>query len=229
MHTLQTFYKSKKWEALLPILKAQRLNAEGQLICAYCGKPIVRAYDCIGHHVEPLTESNVNDVTVSLNPDNILFVHHRCHNKIHNKLGGYERRVYVVWGAPLSGKTTWVKENMNEGDLIIDIDSIWQCISGMDRYIKPARIKRNVFLVRDALIDQVKHRTGKWTNAYVIGGYPLISERERLVSMLGAQDIFIDVPKEECLLRLNHSNDRDKKEWERFILEWFDRYTPPTH
>lgn len=228
MYTLQNFYKSRAWERILVVMKGQRLDSEGQLICAYCGKPIVRAYDCIGHHVQPLTDENVNDCMIALNPDNVLFVHHRCHNKIHNKLGGYERHVYVVYGAPLSGKSTWVNESKTEGDLVVDMDSIWQCVSGCDRYVKPNRLKRNVFLIRDMLLEQVQHRTGKWVNAYVIGGYPLVSERERLIATLGAREIFIECPQEECIRRLNECGSRDITEWEKYIATWFERYSPPT-
>lgn len=106
MDTLQYFYKSKKWEKLVKYIKAERINAQGELLCEYCQKPIVKAYDCIGHHKEPLTEQNVEDVSVSLNPENIMLVHHKCHNHIHQKLYHEQRQVFVVWGSPFSGKST---------------------------------------------------------------------------------------------------------------------------
>lgn len=229
MYDLSTFYRCKEWRRLLESLKLERVNDEGQVICEYCGKPIVRAYDIIGHHKVELTEDNVNDVTISLNPDNVELVHHKCHNYIHNKLGYGVREVYLVYGAPLSGKSTWVRDNMSEGDLIIDMDNIWQCVSGCDRYIKPNRLKSIAFRIRDSLLDSVRYRFGKWNNAYIIGGYPLISERERLCNELGAREVFIDISKEECLQRLEVCEDgRDKAEWTRYIEEWFERYTPHT-
>lgn len=227
MYNLETFYRSREWRSLLENLKLERVDDKGQIICEYCQKPITRAYDVIGHHKEHLTEENVNDFNISLNPANISFVHHRCHNFIHNKLGYSGRQVFVVYGAPLSGKTTWVKNNMSEGDMVVDMDSIWQCISGCDRYIKPNRLKAVAFKVRDSLIDSIKYRYGKWKNAYVIGGYPYQSERERLCKELGAREIFIDVSKDECIDRLQASEDRNQDEWRKYIDEWFERYTPP--
>lgn len=227
MYNLETFYRSREWRSLLENLKLERVDDKGQIICEYCQKPITRAYDVIGHHKEHLTEENVNDFNISLNPANISFVHHRCHNFIHNKLGYSGRQVFVVFGAPLSGKTTWVKNNMSEGDMVVDMDSIWQCISGCDRYIKPNRLKAVAFKVRDSLIDSIKYRYGKWKNAYVIGGYPYQSERERLCKELGAREIFIDVSKDECIDRLQASEDRNQDEWRKYIDEWFERYTPP--
>ena len=230
-YTLDNFYQSKQWIALMQQLRLQRVNTDGLLLCEHCGRPITKAYDCTGHHVIELTDRNVNDVTISLNPDNIMIVHHKCHNKIHHKLSMTDRRtVYVVYGAPCSGKTSFVRDNMEQGDLIIDIDSIWECISGCERYTKPARLNSNVFTLRDNLIEQVRYRVGKWLTAWIIGGYPLTAERERLCKSLGAREIFVDTPRDECLRRLHDAaaNDgRDVDEWTRYISDWFEKYTPP--
>lgn len=229
MYTLDNFYTGRSWVNFMRALKLERVNENGDLICAYCGKPIVRAYDCIGHHVIELTEENVNDAAISLNPDNVWLVHHKCHNQIHNKLGYREdlRKIYLVYGSPLSGKSTWVNDVKRSGDLIVDIDSIWQCVSGCDKYVKDGRLNACVFGVRDTLLDMVRCRRGKWLNAYVIGGYPLISERERLCRELGATEIFIDTDKEECIRRLMENPDgRDIDQWMRFINDWWRRYNP---
>lgn len=230
-YTLDNFYKSKEWEKLVALLRIQRINQDGDIICQYCGEPIIRAYDCIGHHVIELDENNVNDAMLSLNPDNIQLVHHKCHNRIHKKFyyGEDTRQVYLVYGSPLSGKTTWVNQVRNDGDLIVDMDSIWQAVSGCDRYVKPGALNACVFGVRDYLFECVRYRRGKWRNAYVIGGYPLISERERLCKELRAREVFIDTSKDECLRRLDDCDDgRDVEEWQAFIDEWWKRYAPRT-
>lgn len=44
----------------------------------------------------------------------------------------------------------------------------------------------------------------------------------RLADMLGARLIHIDTSKEECLERLEYSEDgRDKKEWSKYIEDWW--------
>lgn len=219
-----SFYRSTEWKKLMDNLKLERVNEEGQVICEHCGKPIVKSYDIIGHHKIELDEENVMDANISLNPKNIMLVDHKCHNLIHNKLGYAHRQVYLVYGSPLSGKSSYVKQNMLSGDLIIDIDNIWQCVSGQPRYEKPARLNSIVFKIRDELLNSVKFRMGKWNNCYIVGGYPLQSERERLIRELGAREIFIDTDKEECLKRLEMVDDgRNKEEWTKYIDEWFER------
>ena len=224
MYDLSSFYHGKEWRKLVEAIRIERVNEDGQLICEYCGKPIVRKYDAIGHHKVELTEENVNDFEVSLNPDNVVMVHHACHNRIHDKLGYSRREVYLVYGPPRAGKTTWVRENMTEGDLVVDMDNVWECVSGCERYVKPKRLNAVVFKVRDVLIDAVKYRLGRWHNAYVIGGYPLSSERERLCRELGAREVFIDATMEECIQRAEGMDKDSVEDWKKFIAEWFERY-----
>ncbi len=220
--SLYNFYRSKEWVNLLKLIRNERIDSEGNIICEHCQRPIVRAYDCIGHHKTELTEENYTDYNISLNPDNIALVHHKCHNIIHNKLSYSGRQVYIVYGSPLSGKSSYVTDNMTEGDLVIDMDNIWQCVSGCDRYIKPNRLKNVVFSVRDNLLESVKYRRGKWLNVYIIGGYPYSAERERLAESLGARLIHIDTTKDECLKRLLSSDDgRDKVEWTKYIEDYW--------
>lgn len=223
---LADFYHSREWERLMQLLRIERINADGELICECCGKPITKKYDCIGHHKVELTEQNYQLAEIALNPENIALVHHRCHNKIHDRLGlSYTKQVYLVYGSPLSGKTTWVRDNMSAGDLVVDMDSIWECISGQPRYIKPKRLTQNAFAVRDCLIDMIRTRRGNWLNAYLITTSPMLSERERLCRTLGAREIHISTEKEECLRRLSQCKDgRNYNEWRKYIDEYFEKY-----
>ena len=220
--TLDNFYKSREWESLVGRLRIERATDDGEIICEYCGKPINRKYDCIGHHEIELTEDNVNDYSVSLNPENVKLIHFRCHNRIHGRWEGARglvQRVYLVYSAPCSGKSTWVHEAANDDDLILDLDKLWESVCMSDRYHKPNRLKANVFGLRDCIIDQIRTRKGKWRNAFVIGGYPLATERTRLCEMLRAEPIYIEADKETCLSRAHN------EAWKGYIEDWFEDYT----
>ena len=214
-------YKSKEWENLLEELKLERTNSEGKLICEYCGKEIVKAYNCIGHHKIPLNNANVNDYNISLNKEKIMLIHFKCHNAVHHRFG-YElpKKVYIVYGSPCSGKSTWVEEMATTDDLIIDIDKIWECISFCDKYNKPKKLQQNVFETRNNLLEQVKMRLGNWQNAFIVGTYPLKMERQRLADKLGAETIFIECSKDICLNRAKNNN------WKEYIEEWFESFQP---
>ena len=226
MFTLDTFYKSSDWQKLLAVLKMERVDGDGNLICWHCGKPITKSYDAIGHHTIFLTEENVNDAMISLNPDLIQFVHHRCHNLIHNKFGYKRKEIFLVYGPPLSGKHEWVADNLTDGELVINIDDIWMALSGLPRYQKPGRLNAIVFQLHRDLMDAARMRLGKWNTAYIVGGYPLISERERLCQEFGAREIFLDRSKDECLLRAKELGLDET--YSGYIEEWFRRYKPIT-
>ena len=228
MYDLNSFYHSKQWQKLLEQIKHERLNEDGNIICEYCEKPIVRAYDIIGHHKVELTEENVNDFEVSLNPENIQLVHHRCHNYIHNKLGYSDKRIYLIYGSPCSGKSTYLDSVVEAGDLIVDLDRIRQAINGQPTHCLTPKLNSISFGIRDFLMDCIRMRRGKWTRAYIIGGFPMVSERERICRETGAIEVYIESTKEECLERLERDpNNRDIELWKGYIDSWWDKYTRP--
>ena len=221
MFTLYNFFRSKQWVNFLKVLKSERVNEEGFIVCEHCGETITKAYDCIGHHVIELTEENVNDYDISLNEENVKLVHHRCHNIIHDRFGHeMSRRVYIVYGSPCAGKHEYVNEIAGKNDLVLDLDSIYAALSTNKRYCNSKRLSRNVFAVRDCILDMIKTRTGKWNKAFVIGGYPFARERESLAETLGAEIIYIDSTLEECLIKC----EEERRGQEEYIKKWFDSY-----
>lgn len=216
MFTLSNFYRSPEWEALRKSLMLERVDANGDVVCEHCHKPIVKAYDCIGHHKTPLTEGNVNNYDVSLNPDNVALVHHKCHNEIHKRFGTYTRHIYIVYGSPCSGKTTFVNERALKDDLIIDIDRIFEAINNG----RSNRLYDNVMQVYRLLVDMVKTRNGKWVNAFIIRGFPLKGERERLAAMLDAELVYIDTDEQTCLERAY----KRAPDYNKFVLDWWQKF-----
>lgn len=223
----QALYKSKDWRNL-----KDRLILERGLFCEYCGTPIGNKSDCIAHHKQELTIYNVNDYNISLNPDNIMLVHFSCHNEIHNRYGSESsnRKVYIVYGPPLSGKSSFVKRVAQPNDIVVDIDSIYQMITNNPRYFKTDRIADAAFKVERTLIYEIiKQRfVYKWQTAFIIGGYPLLMDRERLIDELGAEEILIDATKDDCLERLYKDPERYplRDKWEQYINDWFNKYQP---
>lgn len=228
--SLKQFYKSKEW-----IIFRKLIILDRGPICQKCGKKIVESKHIIVHHIIELTEENVNDTSISLNPDNVIIVCFDCHNKIHERFGyGYkapkkkERGISIVFGPPCSGKTKYVIDNMTRGDIVVDMDRLYQAVTLLPLYDKPNNLKQNVTAVRNQIIDNVKTRYGRFNSAWIIGGYPDKYKREKLACDLGAELIFIQVDKEDCLYRLKYTNDYRQyhyEEWKGYIDKWFMRYT----
>lgn len=235
------FYKGLDWEYCKAQVTQDRLK-NGGLYCEHCGKIILKSFNpnernnkgaVVYHHIIHLTNENVNDASISINPANIAVLHWQCHNEVHNRFNGtaavIERKVYIVTGAPLSGKTTFVRERMQEGDIVLDIDDLWQTISGMPRYVKPNALKPIVFNLRLAIKEQIAKGAGSWRNAYIIESLPIATDRKREVQRYRTHNcelITMDASKEECLARLHaFPNGRDVKAYEGYIEEYFETLT----
>ena len=223
---LDNFYKSRTWLDFRLYLIYQRTTPKGTY-CEHCGNLIQDEAQVIAHHKRELTPENVRDTMISLNPDNILLVHHGCHNQIHNRYGVNRHSVYIVYGAPLSGKNTYVRNNMMHGDIVVDMDMLYRAVTLNDLYNKPNSLLMNVRAVHATLIDNIRTRYGKWNNAWVIGSYADRYKREQLAHELGAVLVFCDASRDDCIRRLSVDVDRQyrRDEWCKYINEWFDRYS----
>lgn len=72
---LHNFYKSETWK-LARELKIIAVNG----LCERCGKIGIEV-----HHKERLSIDNVNDLSISLNQDNLELLCRDCHNQEHRR------------------------------------------------------------------------------------------------------------------------------------------------
>ena len=72
---LERFYKSDRWHMARNIIIAR---ANG--LCEKCGKVGTEV-----HHIIKLTPDNVDDVSISINPKNLILLCKDCHNKEHGR------------------------------------------------------------------------------------------------------------------------------------------------
>lgn len=212
------FYASRPWRELRRAIIAERGPT-----CERCGKVILCESEIIGHHKIRLTPDNVSDAGVALNPDNVSIICAECHDIEHKRFKGStaHKDVYLIYGAPCSGKTTLVEQMRERGDLVIDMDLIYMAVSGCAKYDKPNALKNNAFAVRDLLLDNVKTRFGFWQRAFIVGGYPHRAQREDLERRLGAEVIYCDATIDECLARADERG-VFAEDWRRYIRRWFD-------
>jgi len=231
MYTLKTFYTCSTWRKFRLLVIDQRISPDdGLLYCEHCNKPILQRYDVILHHVKELTEDNVNDSQIALHQDNIKVVHAHCHNEIHKRFSGQNKReVILIYGAPCSGYEEYAESLLNANDIIININYIWRMLNATNaKYVKSDSMKQVVFSVRDTLYDCVKTRNGKWERCYVVVTVPSAGERERLCNALNIQRrLLVDVTMEQCLINLrNNQEGRDINQWTTYIEDWYESYSP---
>lgn len=217
---IHAFYCRKDY---LDLAQACKIKSGG--VCAKCGG-VFDISELRPHHKVELTLDNIDDVNVTLNPDNIEVLCHDCHNAVHKRFGYAvgAKHVYLVYGSPCAGKTTYVNSVATRNDLIVDLDKIHRAICICGLYDKPDATKRVAFNVRDYLLDEVRTATPrrKWQDAYIIGTYPDRIDRDMFVQDYGAELVHIDTPKEECVKRayqdIERSSIRDA------VIGWINAY-----
>jgi hypothetical protein len=220
---LQTFYASREWITFRLALIAERGNR-----CQKCGKIIPHSVEIHAHHKIELMPENVHDKMISMNPDNILLLCRDCHDKVHARFGySTGKKVYLVYGPPCSGKSTFVLQNKSRNDIVVDMDRLYSAVTMLPEHDKPNELLSNVRGLYSLLLDNIKTRHGKWRTAWVIGGYADKYRRTRLADDLGAELIYCEATKEECIGRLAMDNERQYRqaEWIGYIEKWFEQYT----
>lgn len=220
--SLHSFYTSDEWLNLRLRLMDEREDENGDIICDHCHKPIYNRDETIAHHTTMLTLDNFEDYDISLNPERIELVHHTCHNLIHNRWGKHNQHIYIIYGAPCSGKKTWVKDNATKDDVVIDMDLINAAITGGNMYDNSANTRGEVFAVRDFLYERITLRAmRKAHNIFIVGGFPRKAELEDMCVKYNATPIFMNVSKDECLMRLEGMTGIDKIAYRKYIEDWF--------
>ena len=239
--SLPQFYNSQDWADCKAQVLHERMR-DGVIICEHCGQPILKGFNpnernnskaIVFHHKTYLNSSNVNDASVSINPDNIAILHWHCHNEVHQRFGFgnsniIEKKVFLVTGASCSGKTTFVRDRIEANDVVLDIDDIWQMVSGLPRYQKPNALKPIVFRLRDEMKSLISKGAGTWRNAFVIESLPSPMDRNREADRYKAfnvEVITMEATEQECLNRLHlNPNGRDVKAYENYIKEYYSRF-----
>jgi 5-methylcytosine-specific restriction endonuclease McrA len=84
----ERFYNSRAWK----LLRAQMIQSR-QGVCNMCGDIIVGSPEV--HHKIALSEANVSNPQVSLNPALLEVLHKECHDKRHGRFATAEKVIIV--------------------------------------------------------------------------------------------------------------------------------------
>lgn len=80
--------------------------------------------------------------------------------------------LYVVTGPPAAGKTTWVQERAQHGDVVVDLDALAGALTpGSDGHCHPHAVLRCAQRARQAAVDEALRHVAE-TDVYVIHTRP---------------------------------------------------------
>lgn len=132
--------------------------------------------------------------------------------------------IYLVWGPPGAGKTTYVNNHKIDGDLIVDWDAIFRAISGNKSYSKPNNLYEVVDLIRKTLMENLN--SFNVANIWVTTTSTSKHFRNDFYKRYNATGIKLVPEMNTCIRHI--SKDETRKEniegWIQIIRKWYQRY-----
>ncbi|RKN49882.1 hypothetical protein D7231_35970 [Streptomyces klenkii] len=129
-------------------------------------------------------------------------------------------RVTLVCGPPCSGKTTYVQQHAQPGDLVVDWDAIAQALGSPDAHDHPPALRPFIAEARDAVVARLERRHDV-DRAWIIATAPRAADRARLAPK-GAGVVLLAVDEEECVRRARRA--RRPADTMEAIESWWRTY-----
>lgn len=156
-----------------------------------------------------------------------------CHSRKTNREnrqgdGMNQTVVTIVAGSPGSGKTTWARQQMRWGDLVVDVDALYVALSGLTWYEKPQGLLPFVIEARDAVLARLQ-RPSDVAGAWVITSEADPEARRRLARQVNAKSIVVlETSANECLKRIANDDRRceNLQFWTEIVHRWWNEYRP---
>ncbi|MCM2580457.1 AAA family ATPase [Streptomyces meridianus] len=191
--TWRWVYDDRRW----PPLRDQVLSEE-PLCRAHCGRP-----PAVVDHIRP----HRGDEQLAFDRGNLQALCKPCHDAKTARETGFAgggrkqagaARITLVCGPPCSGKSSYVREHAERGDLVIDWDALAVALGSSHGHDHPPALRPFIAEARDAVTARLD-RAHNLTAAWIIATAPRQSDRERLAP--GADVVLLATPEDECTRR----------------------------
>ena len=128
-------------------------------------------------------------------------------------------KITIVCGPPASGKTTYVKNNMQLGDFVVDLDAIRCAVAYAEKDQQTENLMPTVLSLRDYIYNMIEFRKIETEHCWIIACLPKNEDRENLRRRFGASLICLEVSKTDCIHRAMNDPERTNKERQIEIIE----------
>lgn len=124
--------------------------------------------------------------------------------------------ITIVLGPPAAGKSTFVKENAAEGDVVVDFDAIATAFGSGHPHEAPPAIRDVAHVARDAAIAHIL--AGVESPSWIIHSNPTEEQLQKYADA-GAETVVVDPGMEAVLEQARNDN---RPEWtEEAIRAWY--------
>ena len=176
----------------------------------------------IADHVVPRERGGSDD------PSNGQGLCKECHDLKTNlvdkgRTGGLLEAI-LVCGPPGSGKTKYVMERFQPGDVLVDFEQLMIALTGLRGHSYPDALKPLGWDAMDAVLERLPRLDGSH-RVWITACAPRRAQRERLQRGFQARVVILEVKTDECLSRLERDTGRDSRvNWERLVKSWWTDY-----
>ena len=125
----------------------------------------------------------------------------------------------IVAGAPCSGKSTYVRQKMNRGELVYDYDILHSALSLQESHQHLDEILPYVLAARDAIFAELE--ANKSQAAWIITSTRKNAELETMRERFGAEVLLLEISRDEAHRRCDADQRPDA--WHSYIDNWFDQ------
>ena len=141
--------------------------------------------------------------------------------------GSDDKSVFVVSGAPGSGKSTYVREHRQRGDLVLDLDMIAAALQGeSSSHPDYEPVMDALMAAREAVYQVIESRNGKWSRAFVITSSPDSAKVSSLARRLDGEIVKMKATQNECISRIRADPTRSATERDVALVDkWFSAQT----
>tara|TARA_B100000029_G_C17555448_1_gene951547 strand:- start:597 stop:1730 length:1134 start_codon:yes stop_codon:yes gene_type:complete len=131
--------------------------------------------------------------------------------------------VTLVYGPPCGGKSTYVEQMAQPGDLILCSDRLHQALSGLEAHNHDQHITHYVRTAYDSVLRDLQKPQPKNTRAFILAGAPTVAQRNEFASTATATHL-VYADRETCHERAKEAG--RPEDWHRYIDRWHDTYEP---
>lgn len=139
--------------------------------------------------------------------------------------------VTLVCGCPGSGKTTYVNERAQPGDVVIDLDQIKSQITGLPphQYEDSDALTKRALIERNRVLQGLENTSAP--RCWFIAGAPTRSERMHWREQLRCRVIVLETPLRMAVERIKADKTRRGKQraMERWATRWWEQYLAYAH